>query len=942
MENDIKNEEELEQEITYPISISIDMEKSFSYAYYHTDARLKIDNYSKNTSYSFIRSITIKNDYDKSFKDLKLKFIFSHDAFSTYDININSIGINEEKDISVPFIIVKKELLDSINEPMPAFLKLVIYDKDNNILSEIENGFNILPVSQLLIDCFDNRLFAKFVTPECQIVKQITVDASNILNRSLIAYQNKDKNKILEEVEAIYKAIHNYGITYQVAPSKRAEIQRVRMPYEVLTDRKGNCLDLSILFAACLEEVGYNPILQFGETHALAGFFLDDVEDSTDSEITTASFPHGIEKRDYVIRNLFGSKILIFDAVCVVADKNISFQGAIDCGKDYVMTNYGPEFMAVDVKTCHLNAFSPIPSVGNSDSTIEKINPQTLIDRQVEEISNDKYVNVLKPEEKSRFTFWERKLLDLSEANPLVNFKPDSKRTVRLISENPIHEAIFNNDVMEISTSFITKNGKKTDGDSGLSGQSFDYLVNHPDTKPSHFNPIINNKDLLYAVGYEKTFDELIKKSNASMEETGAQTLYICFGILTYKRKNGEVGQAPFGILPIEKLTKSKAGGKYYVSFDSNEFMINQTFFEYYKNEHQGIDFSELYSCNILDGYMNIVNTFKSNSDIRLEEKAVFICNLTFSHYIMWQDIRKRQDILKENKVVESIIQNRNLLNETPSYDGQSIDDIEKYADFAAPLPYDSTQLMAILESGNGKSFILDGPPGTGKSQTIVNMIVNAFYHGKTVLFVAEKKAALDVVYDRLEKIKLGRFALELHSNKANKDNFYNKLNESMELGTTIAPFDFNINCIDLEAKRDKLRSIINSMKENKYLYSLYDSIVLYENLKQEGYEYSIKLDKDYLKSLTKDTYNEINVLIDKLIALSKSINDYENNPLRFISLKELRFSNRNEILNDFNAVNKLFIEFDKAYNDFMARFNIDIKYKNINIDSLINSLNIL
>ena len=164
------------------------------------------------------------------------------------------------------------------------------------------------------------------------------------------------------------------------------------------------------------------------------------------------------------------------------------------------------------------------------------------------------------------------------------------------------------------------------------------------------------------------------------------------------------MGDAPFIVLPIEKLTKSKVGNKYYISIDSSEFMINQTFFEYYKNENPGADFSELYSCKAEDGYMNIVNTFKANSNLRLDHNQVFITNLTFSHYIMWNDIRKRKEELRKNKILLSIIENKNLLEDKLEYQNKKIDDIEKYQDFAAPLPYDSTQLKAILESGNGKS----------------------------------------------------------------------------------------------------------------------------------------------------------------------------------------------------------------------------------------------
>jgi KaiC/GvpD/RAD55 family RecA-like ATPase len=81
----------------------------------------------------------------------------------------------------------------------------------------------------------------------------------------------------------------------------------------------------------------------------------------------------------------------------------------------------------------------------------------------------------------------------------------------------------------------------------------------------------------------------------------------------------------------------------------------------------------------------------------------------------------------------------------------------------------DSSQLRAIAGVARGYDLVLEGPPGTGKSQTITNLIAQALGAGKSVLFVAEKMAALDVVHSRLVKAGLGEFCLELHSTKASK-----------------------------------------------------------------------------------------------------------------------------------------------------------------------------
>src|SRR6185436_20660807 len=89
------------------------------------------------------------------------------------------------------------------------------------------------------------------------------------------------------------------------------------------------------------------------------------------------------------------------------------------------------------------------------------------------------------------------------------------------------------------------------------------------------------------------------------------------------------------------------------------------------------------------------------------------------------------------------------------------------------PLPADSSQLAAVMAASEGHDLVIVGPPGTGKSQTIANLIAQCLAIGKTVLFVAEKTAALDVVHRRLREHGLGDCCIELHSNKADRRNFF-------------------------------------------------------------------------------------------------------------------------------------------------------------------------
>ena len=124
----------------------------------------------------------------------------------------------------------------------------------------------------------------------------------------------------------------------------------------------------------------------------------------------------------------------------------------------------------------------------------------------------------------------------------------------------------------------------------------------------------------------------------------------------------------------------------------------------------------------------------------------------------------------------------------------------------------DSSQHSALIDAVDGKSLVIEGPPGTGKSQTITNLIAAAMAAGKKVLFVAEKLAALEVVYRRLDKVGLSSFCLELHSHKTQKRKLIDEVNNRLaKHGTYREPTE-----IELDIKRyEELKSSLNTYAEN-------------------------------------------------------------------------------------------------------------------------------
>ncbi|EOX7555565.1 AAA domain-containing protein, partial [Acinetobacter baumannii] len=156
------------------------------------------------------------------------------------------------------------------------------------------------------------------------------------------------------------------------------------------------------------------------------------------------------------------------------------------------------------------------------------------------------------------------------------------------------------------------------------------------------------------------------------------------------------------------------------------------------------------------------------------------IGQFSFSKYLMWLDLSSRMDQLKNQSVVNHLIESPRepFIKQDEFPQPAQLDQQYKPQQLFTPLSSDSSQLAAVMSAALGRTFVLSGPPGTGKSQTITNMISQCLADGKSVLFVSEKMAALEVVYRRLTQIGLSELCLQLHSSKSQKMEVLDQLRE--------------------------------------------------------------------------------------------------------------------------------------------------------------------
>lgn len=220
--------------------------------------------------------------------------------------------------------------------------------------------------------------------------------------------------------------------------------------------------------------------------------------------------------------------------------------------------------------------------------------------------------------------------------------------------------------------------------------------------------------------------------------------------------------------------------------------------------ENFGEFYSHHYLAELLEGDL------KGRLDV-LPSARVALYN--FKKFLMWSDLDVRTEQLLKNRIVNHLLDGRSdsFPNTGTFVEPSQIETIDTVTDLSI-VDSDSSQLAAVFSSISGCSFVLQGPPGTGKSQTITNIIGQAIGVGKTVLFVSEKRAALEVVESRLEKVGLGPFTLEVHSEKASKADVVSQLRQPYDFSWPLPNDEWVRHANHLKSQKDILNRYVRAI----------------------------------------------------------------------------------------------------------------------------------
>ena len=525
-----------------------------------------------------------------------------------------------------------------------------------------------------------------------------------------------------------------------------------------------------------------------------------------------------------------------------------------------------------------------------------------------------------------RIETWKKLLLDFGKRNRLINFRESKRSNVQILT--PSYNAIFERIAVSESSMSFPYSKKVVIDDEGE--EIFESVIK---------GDLETNKTVSEL---QKTLKALRYRANTSIEEQGINILFLTFGMLKWRERDDstEIYSSPIVLVPV-KLTIESLSSPYILSPHEDEIVVNPTLLHKLENDF-GIQLPEFDETKDgISDYLKKCEAVIENKGWTIE-RNVHLTNLSFLKINMYKDLERNEERLETHPIISAIAGENEALSLPDDINDYDHDRNEKPINVFQVVDADASQQDAILLSKRGTSFVLQGPPGTGKSQTITNIISEALADGKKVLFVSEKMAALQVVYNRLSSVGLADFCFTLHSHKANKKEILRELANSISVDRKKVRDEALAQLDILEKKRESL---------NKYQEELHTPC---SALNISIFEVNGKLAKleavpDIIFSILdveKTDVHELNNRKYLLNELSKTIGkrseDYDKNVWKGAIVEFLSNELRHDIDSNVSEFIPLLSSLDDKLSMCTSNLDVDVKHTISGVYHLIGLLKVV
>ncbi|MFK7768056.1 MAG: DUF3320 domain-containing protein [Mariniblastus sp.] len=766
-------------------------------------------------SVPFITSIKVKNLSADPANGLELQLTTSSGFLKSKSWKIDRLLPGDDLEISDLVVELDAGYLAGLNEAEKSQLSFELTKGDQSLASA-DIDVRVLAREEWGGMNEGGELLAAFVMPNDPAVAKILKSTSKILERhghstALDGYQSKDPKRAYLLVTAIWNAVCGLKLTYANPPKSFERVgQKTRTPQTVTDQGLATCLDSTLLFAAAIEAVGLNPIIVMTQEHCFAGAWLIEKSLSQIVELELSELRKAIA----------GNELVVFETTLVTHTPPPQFANAVRAAKKATRESEEHQFVAaVDIARARMAQIVPLAS--HTQQPPQESSPEIDSEFMPLELPPELSQLPASVEEKpttatGRIDRWQRKLLDLTLRNRLLNFRP-TQQSIPILCENIAVLEDLLSASKRLRLISLPDQNPMGERDPELHRQK-----TNRDIDTEFARQALSRKEVACVLPTDqlhKRLTTIYRAVGNDMAEGGSNTLFLAVGFLRWRQKTGDkkTYRAPLLLIPV-KLTRKSSQSPFYLRMHEDETRFNATLLQLLKQDF-GKDLSSFESDLPTDENGVDVPLILSQVRSQIRDMTGFevvnecaLGRFSFAKYLLWRDLVDRTDQLKNNRVVRHLLDNPD--KEFDSFGGamprpQDIDAQYHPNETFHPLDADSSQLAAVMAVHEGKDLVLIGPPGTGKSQTIANMIAQCLANSKTVLFVAEKTAALDVVYRRLNQHGLGDCCVELHSNKAERKKFLTQLEKNWKNNRRVKDNDWISVSDRLKVRRDELNDYV-------------------------------------------------------------------------------------------------------------------------------------
>ena len=621
------------------------------------------------------------------------------------------------------------------------------------------------------------------------------------------------------------------------------EGQRVRPLDMLLETGQGNCIELACAFAACTYAAGIEPVIFLLHGHAFGGFYVHPRQEgrSWNKALTTefSSIINVIQQGSVLPleTTAIASDTSFSDAIRLVEKHFV--ERSVSCGWCGSLVSQGrpphdaPHMEAVlDVARARAEGVLSLPARTVSDGQEILVIDQGFNQPPLIERRDPTTRRLLPTSVPVRVQKWKTALLDLSRRTPLISFNALDKGiellslpdqigeiedylvdggTIRIFGDDDINNVIQAAGVTswvsaaEEDIRGIWRGARAVPGaiaqprprtqKQGLPSQNSEERPAASGDLPKEPSlPGRGPKAKDQQVAVPDRARDLLRKARTAEADTGVNTLHLALGRVTWPFNGVQapdpVVSSPVFLVPIRMqvprgdkppaiaMAEDAVTTPNYSLIEAlrKQFGLRLAWFDDDMADDSGLD--------IARGLDEIRREFMAAG---LADKGLRVDNVAavglfpFQKVRLWKDLNDHWKGFLDNPVVKHLVEvGTGAFQDPADPDGLGIPDYDDTT-LLNPQPADGAQTRAIVRALAGQSFVLEGPPGTGKSQTITNLLANALSRGMKVLFVAEKPDARSVVRERLQGVGLDPFCLDLHDQGSGPQQIKDQLRDALD-----------------------------------------------------------------------------------------------------------------------------------------------------------------